>query len=209
MPTDSDQIYDERVKARKEAKKRILEKANELFRERGYYGVTIEDIAKAVKLSKVSIYNHWQGKQDLLYEIHMNGHELLLESLKKIYEKDEPPEEKLRKSIISHIYHACSLMSPTTGALSQEYALPSNHMRNLIRIRDEYDGLLRKIIADGVRQGVFLDIDPKLTSYIIIGSVNYIQHWYLPHGKLTKEEIAEYYADYLMKGILASQKKNK
>ncbi len=209
MPFNSDQIYDEQLKARRDAKKRILEKAAELFRERGYYGVTIEEIAKAVKLSKVSIYNHWQSKQELLYEIHVNGHTALLEGLVKIAESENPPDVKLREAIVWHIVLACATMSPTTGALSQEFALPSHLLKAIIRIRDEYDDRLRKIIAEGIRQGIFVDSDPKLVSLIIIGTVNYIQHWYSPNGKLSKEEIADRYAEFLMRGILAPRKGNK
>jgi AcrR family transcriptional regulator len=46
-------------------KERILDAALDLFSQKGYDAVTMEDIAEAVNIKKPSIYKHYSGKQDL------------------------------------------------------------------------------------------------------------------------------------------------
>ena len=47
----------------------ILEKALELFNEKGYIGASMGDIAKAVGIKKASLYSHFDGKESIFEEI--------------------------------------------------------------------------------------------------------------------------------------------
>ena len=49
--------------AQEDTKKRILEKALELFSTKGYDSVTVGEIAKAVGIKAPSLYNHFSGKR--------------------------------------------------------------------------------------------------------------------------------------------------
>ena len=44
-------------------KEKITETALDLFSQRGYDGVSVRDIARAVGIRESSIYNHFQGKR--------------------------------------------------------------------------------------------------------------------------------------------------
>ena len=185
-----------------ETKQQIVQKAAEFFRESGYYGVTVEEIARSLRISKTNIYYYWPEKQDLLFEIHRSAHESLLEGLKAIANNGQPAEVRLRQAIANHIGFACSERSPTTGALQQEHALKNRYKRALIRLRDQYDKLLRQIIVDGIREGVFCKNDSKLIGFVIVGMANYTQHWYSSKGSMPKEEIIQKLTDITMTGIL-------
>lgn len=47
----------------------ILNKAEELFREKGYQTVKVEDITKALGIAKGSFYTYFQSKEDVILEI--------------------------------------------------------------------------------------------------------------------------------------------
>ena len=59
-----------------------------------------------------------------------------------------------------------------------------------------------------MKQGVFIDCDPKLVSKAILGAANYTPHWFSSKGPLTKAEISKCYADYLVRGLLRSPDKS-
>ena len=44
-------------------KEKILDTALELFSQRGYNGVSVRDIARAVGIRESSIYNHFESKK--------------------------------------------------------------------------------------------------------------------------------------------------
>jgi AcrR family transcriptional regulator len=59
-----------RSRARSEARRdEILDAAALLFAERGYHGVTIDDIGAAVGMTGPGIYRHFAGKEDVLAQM--------------------------------------------------------------------------------------------------------------------------------------------
>ena len=61
----------------KEAKKRILQAALEVFEERGYYGSTMDNVAEKLNISKGAIYQYFSSKHQLLGELYASGPENL------------------------------------------------------------------------------------------------------------------------------------
>ena len=54
---------------KKQKKRKILEKAFELFRKNGYMDTKVEDITKALGISKGSFYTYFKTKEELLCEV--------------------------------------------------------------------------------------------------------------------------------------------
>jgi AcrR family transcriptional regulator len=50
-----------------EAKKRVLDVAEQLFMERGYTAVTLRDIAQALNIKQASLYYHVAGGKEALF----------------------------------------------------------------------------------------------------------------------------------------------
>lgn len=57
----------------------ILDAAAQLFAERGYHGVSIDDIGAAVGMSGPGIYRHFAGKEDVLSQMLLRISQRLLE----------------------------------------------------------------------------------------------------------------------------------
>lgn len=53
-------------------KDEILEKSLELFANQGYFGTSMDDIAKAVGIKKASLYSHYSGKESIFKAIFDN-----------------------------------------------------------------------------------------------------------------------------------------
>ena len=61
-----------------ETKERILEAALRLFSERGFNGVSVRHLARAVDVKESSLYNHFPGKDAVITEIYDRFREKLL-----------------------------------------------------------------------------------------------------------------------------------
>ena len=48
-----------------ELKDKIIDNAITLFSEKGYYGTTLDDIAKSVNIKKASLYYHYDNKEEI------------------------------------------------------------------------------------------------------------------------------------------------
>jgi AcrR family transcriptional regulator len=66
---------------------RILEAAYRLFRSRGFNRVTMDDIAAAARLTKRTLYHHFESKDRLLADVLTEQHELALRAFRTFGDK--------------------------------------------------------------------------------------------------------------------------
>jgi TetR/AcrR family transcriptional regulator, cholesterol catabolism regulator len=186
----------------KKKHKEILDKAAVLFKEKGYKGVTMDDIGRALGISKLSLYYYFESKEDIIYYITEKGHNIVLQGLKRIAISKDPPETKLRKAIINYIDTVLCESTWDIIFFRQEYHLAPENRNRLIKKRDQYDKLFRGIIAEGIKKGVFIDCDPKMINFVLMGSLGSVAFWYSPKGPLTPEQIGNFFADVLTRALL-------
>ncbi|MEO0293236.1 MAG: TetR/AcrR family transcriptional regulator [candidate division WOR-3 bacterium] len=65
-------------------KKQIMEVAKELFAKKGYYAVTMEEVAKACNVAKGTIYLYFDSKATLFIEIFEEAHRKIIETVQSI-----------------------------------------------------------------------------------------------------------------------------
>ena len=83
---------------KKQKKRKILEKAFELFRKNGYMDTKVEDITKALGISKGSFYTYFKTKEELLCELLESMKNSEMEKYSKV-EIDENPRKTLENFI--------------------------------------------------------------------------------------------------------------
>jgi AcrR family transcriptional regulator len=87
----------------KQKLREICRVAARVFYEKGYDGASMQDIAKAVGLTKAGLYHHVGSKDRLLYEIMNYGMDILDETVLQKVKDIQDPREKLRQTMIGHI----------------------------------------------------------------------------------------------------------
>jgi AcrR family transcriptional regulator len=78
-----------------EKRKLLLAKSTEVFRKFGYDKTTIEDIAKAMKLNKASLYYYVKNKEELFLEILLNEANSQMEAMYLELAKIKDPMKRL------------------------------------------------------------------------------------------------------------------
>jgi AcrR family transcriptional regulator len=78
-----------------EKRKALLIKATEVFKKFGYDKTTIDDIAKAMKLNKASLYYYVKNKEELFLEILLNEATQQMESMYEEVAKVKDPMKRL------------------------------------------------------------------------------------------------------------------
>jgi AcrR family transcriptional regulator len=174
----------------KRQKKKIINVAGRLFWQKGYQGTTIDDIAKAGKMNKATIYYYFKSKAILLFEIVCGVMREVLELAQPIESSSMTPEEKLKALILQHVRWELSLKWPSIG-LTERRNLPPKLLKEYLDLRDEYEAIFRKVMQERVREMESHEDNLKLYSLFTLGLLNSFFHWYRPAGELSLEEIAE------------------
>lgn len=182
-------------------RKQILEAARVLFRAKGYHATTIRDIADEAGMLSGSLYAHIKSKEDLLYEITDEVAQQFLTSLKTVSDLDVSPQERLRLGLSAHL-KVVSLHLDAASVFMHEWRGLSDERRADIQAkRDEYEGLWKSILADGVEKGVFRAENLRYARMVLLSVANWSYQWFDPEGALTPDEVATRLADVLLCGL--------
>jgi TetR/AcrR family transcriptional regulator len=178
----------------------ILKSAAIAFRRRGYHGSSVGSIARALRMTKGSLYYYFKNKEEILYFCHDHSLDLLLELLRRVEASGASPEEKLRTLITAFVHMIIDELHGT-GLTQTLQAIRPAGLRKIIVKRDKFDAGIRRVLKSGMDTGIFRRGNAKLFSFAILGSVNYIPRWFNPRGPARSEEIAQVFADYLVAGL--------
>ena len=180
----------------------ILEAAAQVFREKGFHGASMNDIAEAVNLQKASLYHHVSSKQEILLELLDRALELLLERISPIANQNISSDKKLRLMICAYLQILVDNIDLASVLLFEHRSLERKQRARHIPNRDKFEALWKDVIAEGVRAKLFKCDNPALTARALLGQLNWTITWYRPGGALTIEEISNQYSDLLLNGLL-------
>src|SRR5438309_7220787 len=82
----------------------ILKSAAAAFRRLGYHGATVEQIAAALQMKKGNLYYYFRNKEEILFACHQYSLDRLHELLDQVEGSGLPPEQKLRRLIVSFVH---------------------------------------------------------------------------------------------------------
>jgi AcrR family transcriptional regulator len=185
----------------------VIRAAARVFRERGFHGTSMQQIADAVGLQKGSLYHHITSKEELLHDVMMDGLTQLSERLEAVATSSLPPDEKLRQLIETHIYYAAESRDIATVVLFEHRAMmgfPALREEYIAR-RDLFESQFRTAIQEGVDSGDFRPMDVPIVAQTLLGAHNWLVMWYRPDGRLPPQEIATVIADTFLHGLLAKK----
>jgi AcrR family transcriptional regulator len=184
----------------------ISRAAARLIKERGFNGSSMESLAKRLRIRKATLYYYFSSKQELLFETLIEAVGGALLRVEKIVKSDASSREKLRLFILDHIESIVQNLEPVTVFLEEGRFLKRQYREKYVVMRDQYEKLLRAILAEGMARGEFRRVDPKISGLAILGMCNWIIRWYDPEGSLSARDVALQYTDIIEQGLLLKEK---
>lgn len=185
--------------ARSSKKSKIVQAAAELFSTKGFKATTVRDIAERAGILSGSLYAHIDTKEDLLLEIVRRAAREFTDSLQPIVQSDLIPEDKIRKAVRAHLGVIASSRAWSTVYLDEDTAF-SEEGRSMVRqLRNAYEQYWIQILEEGRVQQAFSFTDAVLIRKFILSALNGFHRWYDPTGRLMVDDIAEQYANIVLK----------
>ncbi len=184
-------------------RKKILTRARSLFGRKGYSETTIKDIAVAYGCEPANIYNYFESKEEILYEVLYEETQSLVSKIRFLTKGDKAqPAEQIKTIFRVHGEVALGAMKPGKLMYDTELRrLSKEHQKKIIELRDEYDEILRSIIRRGIDLGIFKPVNVQLAAYAIASTLMRLRVWYHPKGSLGKNEIITILWEYALNAL--------
>lgn len=182
-------------------KEKIKFVAIDLFFKKGYFATSISEIARGSGIQKASIYYHYPSKEELLFSILKTTMEDLTSYMRERIEGIEDIETRMRAAVHSHVSFHLERQKENFIANSELRGLTAEHLKEIIKKRDEYEQVFQSVIQKGCDNKVFSGGDVKILSYAILTLCTAGASWFKPNGRLTVDEIAEIYENFIISGL--------
>jgi AcrR family transcriptional regulator len=183
-------------------RRQIEDAASTLFGSRGYAATSMRDIARLVDLQGGSLYAHVTSKEEVLWSIVEGAAARFHDRVAPIARADGNVPARLRAMARAHVGVITEDRDRAGVFLFQWTALGPERRAEIAKLRDDYEGDWRAVIAAGVERGELTATDPKLAATLVLSALNGMALWYRPDGELRPDEIADRYADLLLGGLL-------
>ena len=181
----------------------ILREAAKLFKEKGFGGATMRDLAERVGIEAASIYNHIRSKDELLEEICFGIGRKYDEQLSEIAAKKISYPEKIEAVISFHIQMIIEDANAVSVLNNDWKFLNSGQMIEFKAMRNEYEKHLAALISKGIEHGAFKKINVSVALFTILSSLRWVELWYKPSRGISKEDLAKDISAILMNGVKA------
>jgi AcrR family transcriptional regulator len=182
-------------------KEQIMDAAALLFKQKGYASTTMRDLATELGIEAASIYHHIKSKEELLENICFDMANKFILNAKEINDIYFNAEEKLRLAIKLHVETITENQNQSAVFLSEWRNLSEPKLTFFKQLRQEYENQFTIILVDGENEDIFEQVDKKFAVLSILSTINFVNEWYKPDGKMNAAEIAEKLSNFTMGGL--------
>jgi AcrR family transcriptional regulator len=186
-------------------REQIVTLAARLFGEKGYDGTSLRDIAEAAGITKAALYYHFPDKERLYEDVAMTRMSALLEEVKAAVETTDDPVEKVRQFMLASARRMDRDRLGWMATVNIFWSLDRTKRGSaIIKVRDEFEHLLRDLIADAIKQKHFRLVDPAVLGRLLLSGLNQLPRWHQPKGRLSAPQVVDQYFNIIMQGVLVS-----
>lgn len=191
---------------RQEREALILQVAEEVLMEKGYYETSIDEIASRVGIAKGTVYLHFPSKEDLIVAIMMREIRQLIDNVKKIASTEGSAQSKLERILESFYGNFAQHAQLASGVL--HHATPhqlKEHKEKMIAIWEEGAIAIRAIVEQGQAAGEFTTDIPTavmVSAFFSLMSPGNYARLMQKEEMIESVELAKYLTRIYCKGIV-------
>ena len=197
-----------RERERRQRRVDILRAAEGVFAVNGFHAASIEEIARAAEYATGTVYLYFKDKEALYIELFEEKIRELSETIRRQVEEVKDPLEALSTLVRARMEYfernrAFFRIYAREGM--NRYEKRHDRWGGVIRLYEEYLGLLARLIRSGQRRGVFRKGDPRQFAVALSGMmIQLTRDWLQNQDETSLSERAEVVLQLFLMGAQAN-----
>jgi AcrR family transcriptional regulator len=199
----------ERLAAKPEAKsertrRRILDAAARVLRQKGFAGTRLADIARAADMQAGSLYYHFGSREELVAEVMRTGVANAFEAVQR--RLAELPAEagagaRLRAAMETHLQFLVEQSDYASATIKLIGQVPREMQDRQIANERVFGKLWKKLLREAQDTGdIRGDLNLSVVRMMVMGAMNWAVEWYDP-DRGPAEDIARDFIAMVMEGL--------
>jgi AcrR family transcriptional regulator len=171
-------------------RRQLLRASARLFRQKGYDGTSVRDIAQATGMQSGSWVYHFATKQDILAAVMHEGLVAALARIEPIAAAGLPPRATFERLVRTHLD---TLLGPGQDfipvVLYEWRSLAPASRRRIKVLLKRYEAIWQQVIAALQQEGAWPG-RTQVDALLLFGALNWIARWYDVRGTLDLDALA-------------------
>ena len=172
-----------------------------LILKQGFAGTSMQEIAQAARVGKSTLYDYFPAKDHVLLFVFEEELDILQEQAEGLAAEEIPVEEKLIKILEAQLDYLLNNKNFFIELSMQVMQLGQAGQQRIMKKRYSYQDLLRAVLEQGVREGVFRPVNTRLATRTLLSIMEVLVYTTRPTGS-PREMLADA-LDMFMHGIKA------
>jgi len=199
--------------AKAEGAQRILDGAAKVFRENGYAGTRLADVAAAAGIQTGSMYYYFKSREHLVVEMLLVAWKRT-DGLARLSVDALPADatalDRISTALTAHLLSVLRNTMYNSALVRMLGQIPDSVRDQTINQQRAYLEYWRGLIEDAIASGeIRTDTDPAVTTMLLTGALNWAVEWYRPDGMLSPEELATQVATLIFDGVTTVRADNR
>lgn len=172
--------------------------------DKGFDAMSMNDIARAVGMTKAGLYHYIHGKKEMLFEIMSYGMDMLDQGVITPASQVEDPEIRLKTIIFNHSQLITKGSNAITVLVDEVAGLSPADRKKIRQRKRVYFDFVRDTLEQLKDSGKLAEVNTTVAAFSILGMLLWISRWYDANGKLTAEQVSDEILKVAVGGALRS-----
>lgn len=179
----------------------LIREAGQAFSKNGFHNTSLDDVAKALGVTKPALYYYVKDKNEILFECHSQALDLGEQAKEYAAAANGSALERISlwlkrymELINSELGNHAVLAEPVTS-------LKPEQRRVIVKRRREFDDVMRLWLSEAMAAGEIPQGHVGLKVTFFMGAVNGLSRWFDPQGEMSGEEIANIYTKMIIAAL--------
>ena len=171
-----------------------------MLAKRGFHGMSMRELAKALGRTPAGFYNYYASKEDLLFDLQLRAFETLADSARAASTVAGPPSARLYAFILQHVQYVAQNHAVMQILVQEAHALPAAQRKKIRAAKERFYRIGHALVAavlqtsacsGRARRAPVLDaLEVERQTYALFGMLNWTYGWYEPERHGTPQELA-------------------
>ena len=174
-----------------------------LFARKGFDATSLRDIAEEARITKAALYYYFPNKDALYERVLIESLQALVDAARSAVDRVPTPTEKLRAFMRASARRLEENRDQWLAGSNAFWQASNTGQRGAaLRLRDEYEHLLRDCITAGVAAGELRPLDIAMAGRLLLSCLNQLPRWHRLGGSLSSFDVIDQYLDMLLLGLV-------
>ena len=186
----------------KPKRKKIFNAAVKKFSENGTTATTMKEISQEAGVGKGTLYRYFDNKEDLVSSLLSYGFKEMTEEIRDEIAEVETARQKINKAVEVQLKFYKEESDFCRFLTREFWGYKDKFEENIKEIRSDYTVMIEEIIAEGIREEEFEDVDVEIAAVSLLGMVNLTAlHWFMFKGEIIVDKIQAEVMTIFLRGI--------